>query len=366
LIIQLVDADPSKIFVRNASHFGGTKIPGLRPTGIGEEVAQKMLRSLTLSTLVLAGAAVTFGQLTEDTVRKSIPVQTATRFGLDVDFGSIQVDAGSSGTIEVEATFRGNPPSRREFDRMLKDFSLDFDRQGSGVFIRGTFKDGWVSSGGLGFFDHGFCRNGKCLEYSRWLRHVEFRLRVPAQLAADLHTHGGSISVGDLKSEVNARTSGGSLQFGHIDGPVNGETSGGSITLSRGQGRAILHTSGGFIRIEEVAGDVEAETSGGSISITRTTGRVIAHTSGGSIVIGHAANAVDASTSGGGITVDMASNAAFQVDASTSGGGVHSDFTVIGAVNDAGRSTLRGTVNGGGPLLHLRSSGGGIRIRKAD
>ena len=186
---------------------------------------------------------------------------------------------------------------------MLKDFSFEVDRQGSGVFIRGTFKNGWTSGGGF-FGSRGFCRqmrNGKCLEYT-WLRSIEYRLTVPPQLAADLHTSGGSIEVGDLKNDVNARTSGGSLRFGRIDGPVNGETSGGSITLSRGQGRAVLHTSGGSIRIDDAAGDVEASTSGGSIEITHTSGRVVAHTSGGSIRIGNTGNAVDASTSGGGIS----------------------------------------------------------------
>ena len=145
-----------------------------------------MLRSLTVTALLLAGASAVFGETTEDRVRKSVPVQSATRFGLDVDFGSIQVDAGSSSTIEAEAYFRGNPPSRKDWDRMLKDFSLEVDRQGSGIFIRGTFKDGWKPAGSFGF-----CRqmtNGKCLEYSRWLRSVEFRVKVPAQLAADLHT----------------------------------------------------------------------------------------------------------------------------------------------------------------------------------
>ena len=322
-----------------------------------------MLRAITAGTVIFAGASVLLAD-TEDTVRKSVPLQSATRFGLDVDFGSIQVEAGSGATVEVEAYFRGDPPSRKDWDRMLKDFSLEVDHQGTGIFVRGVFKDGWRPTGILGYLDHGICRDGKCLEYSRWLRHMEYRVRVPAQLSADLHTRGGSISVGDLKGEVNARTSGGSLHFGHIEGPVNGETSGGSITLIATRGRAILHTSGGSIRIEETAGDVDAQTSGGSIEISRTTGRVVAHTSGGSITIGQAANAVDASTSGGGIHVTMPSNAAFQLDASTSGGSVHSDFTVIGAVNDAGRRSLRGTVNGGGPLLHLRTSGGGIRIAK--
>ena len=325
------------------------------------------LRSLsfagTLTAVLFAGAAILTAE-TEDTVRKSIPVQSATRLGLDVDFGSIEVNGGGGGTIEVEAIFRGDPASRAEFDRMMKDFSLDVTRQGSGVFIRGTFKDGWKQTSVFGYFGHGICHDGKCLEYSRWLRSVEFRVKVPSAFSADLHTRGGSIRVGDLKGEVNARTSGGPLSFGSIDGPVTGETSGGSITLIASKGRAVLHTSGGSIRIEESAGDVDAHTSGGSIEMSRTTGHVVAHTSGGGITIGQAASSVEASTSGGGITVAMLSGASFQLDASTSGGGIHSDFPVMGTVNDPQRHTLRGTVNGGGPLLHLTTSGGSIHIRR--
>jgi DUF4097 and DUF4098 domain-containing protein YvlB len=323
-----------------------------------------MLRYFTLAALVFAGAAILAAE-TEDEVRKSIPVQSATRLGLDVDFGSIDVSAGGSGTIEVEAIFRGNPPSRAEFDRMLKDFSLDVRRQGSGVFIRGTFKDGWKQTGVLGHLDHGICHDGKCLEYSRWLKSVEFRVKVPSAFSADLHTRGGSVKVGDLTGEVNAQTAGGSLEFGSIGGAVTGETSGGSITLIASKGRSVLHTSGGSIRIEDASGDVDAHTSGGSIQISRTTGRVVAHTSGGSINIGHAANGVEASTSGGGINVAMPSSGAFQLDASTSGGRVHSEFPVMGVVNDSDRHTLRGMVNGGGPLLHLTTSGGSINIRRA-
>jgi len=235
-------------------------------------------------------------------------------------------------------------------------------RSGSDLRVKGEFKNGWKSVGLFGNFGHN-CHDGKCLEYE-WLRRMEIRARVPSQFATDLRTSGGSITVGDLSGEATAHTSGGSLHFGHIDGPVTGETSGGSITLLSGKGRAIVHTSGGGIRIEDMAGEVEAGTSGGSIEITRTSGRVTARTSGGSIHIGEAANAIDAETSGGGITVAMRSNSKFDVDAETSGGGVSSEFQVIGAVNNTSHNHLRGTVNGGGPLLHLRTSGGGIHIRR--
>ena len=43
-----------------------------------------MLRPLAAGVVILAGALVLQAE-TEDTVRKSVPVQSATRFGLDVD-----------------------------------------------------------------------------------------------------------------------------------------------------------------------------------------------------------------------------------------------------------------------------------------
>jgi hypothetical protein len=49
------------------------------------------------------------------------------------------------------------------------------------------------------------------------------------------------------------------------------------------------------------------------------------------------------------------------VDASTSGGSVSSDFPVPSSGN---RQSLRAAINGGGPLLQLRTSGGGIHIQK--
>jgi hypothetical protein len=49
------------------------------------------------------------------------------------------------------------------------------------------------------------------------------------------------------------------------------------------------------------------------------------------------------------------------IDAHASGGGVNSDVpvTIQGKVES---DSLRGDMNGGGPLLRLRSSGGGVRI----
>jgi len=336
--------------------------------------------------IALAGAIGLFAD-TEDQVRRSIPVNSSARMVLTADWGAIRVQSGAGRSAEVEVYFRGNPRSRAEFDRMLRDFSLDVSQVGTDLRVNGRFKDGWKPSPFGGFFwgwlSHEICRESRCLEYT-WLRQVEYRVSVPREFSVDLSTSGGSIAVGDLTGQVDARTSGGELNFGRIDGPVRGNTSGGSISLVGGRGKAVLHTSGGGIQIEDVAGDVVAETSGGSVSVRRATGRVSAHTSGGSITIRETTGAVDASTSGGSVSasllaqpnessrlstsggsinVELASTVRVDVDAATSGGSVSTDFPVL-VSGERDRRSLRSAINGGGPLLHLRTSGGGIHIQR--
>jgi hypothetical protein len=342
---------------------------------------------LRLLASALACASFLHAVDTEDHVRKSVPVASATRLVLNAEVGTIRVQAGDGKKVEVEVYFHGSPPSRGEFDRMLRDFTLDVAQQGPEIRVTGAFHDGWKPMLFLGPFigGHPICRNWQCLEYSSWLREVEYRVTVPQKFDANVETSGGPISVSDLKGEVSAHTSGGSLNFDSIDGSVNGRTSGGSITLAGGKGGAIVHTSGGSIRITEVAGDVDASTSGGPILIERASGRVKAHTSGGGIEIREATGAIDASTSGGGvrasllgqpkdecrlytsggsISVSLGKGIHMDLDASTSGGGVWTDFAVP-STGERHRRELRAPLNGGGPLLYLHTSGGGISVRRA-
>lgn len=307
----------------------------------------------------------------QDHVQKSIPVSTATRLVLTADVGSLHVETGSSKSVDVEVWFRGSPFSQSEYDRMRRDFTLHAAQQGADIRVNGAFHQGWVPMIDflpLIFGGHTMCHNWKCLEYSHWLRDVEYRIRLPEKFAADLETDGGPIDVRDLDGELNARTSGG------------------GIKLEGGKGRATVHTSGGPIWVKQSGGDVEASTSGGPITVEGNAGRVRARTSGGPIVIRDASGAVDASTSGGpvtasltgqpkeecrlttsggGITVSLAKNIHMDLDASTSGGGVWTDFP-IGLSQGRHLSQLRGPLNGGGPLLYLHTSGGGIVVRRAD
>jgi len=326
---------------------------------------------LRLLVAALACTAFLYAVDPGDHVRKSAPTSSATRLVLNADAGSVRVSPGTSNKVEVDVSFRGDSPSQAEYNRMRSDFTLDIAQQGSDIRVTGAFHKGWVPMLAMWsalFGGHQICHDGRCLEYGSWLREVEYRVTVPEKFNADIDTWSGPIAVSDLRGEVNAHTSGG------------------PITLVGGTGNAIVHTSGGPIRIKKAVGNVDASTSGGPISIEGNLGRVRARSSGGPILIRDATGPIDAftsggpvtaslvgqpteecrlSTSGGGIDVTLARNIHVDLDASTSGGRVWTDFAVP-ADDERHSRQLRAPLNGGGPLLYLHTSGGGITVRHAD
>jgi DUF4097 and DUF4098 domain-containing protein YvlB len=304
----------------------------------------------------------------EDTIKKSFQVGPGGRLTLETDRGSIEVKTVDSNTLEVEVNRKVYALDREKADEILKDFDIEFTQRGNDLHIRGEFKRPRPSFWG----------------WRRQRLRLHYLVSVPKKYNVDLKTAGGSISIDDLEGEVRSKTSGGSLRFGHIQGPVWGRTSGGSIRLADCIGRADIKTSGGSISIGEVDGDIVVHTSGGSIRIDRATGSVMAKTSGGSITVEEVMGEIEARTSGGSVVaritrqpqkncllrtsggnvvVYLADNIAVDVDAETSGGYIKTELpiTVQGKV---GKTKLQGKMNGGGPELFLRTSGGNIHLRK--
>jgi DUF4097 and DUF4098 domain-containing protein YvlB len=274
-----------------------------------------------------------------DTVERSFDVKPGGTLRIDTDQGSIDIRSapGNQVRIHVEREARSGDDS---------DFELRFDQRGDDVIVEGEKPDsGWFGS--------------------RRFR-IRFEIEVPERYNLDIETAGGSISIADLEGDVNCHTSGGSLSIDDIDGRVDCRTSGGSIDIGRIEGSVLAKTSGGSIRIDRSGGSVVAKTSGGNITVDEVFGSIEATTSGGSIkatISQQPQGDCRLSTSGGRVEVTLASSIAVDLDAKTSGGRVNVDMpvTVQGSV---GRSSLQGKVNGGGPELYLRTSGGSIHIRE--
>jgi hypothetical protein len=300
----------------------------------------------------------------EERSEKSFSVKPGEWLELKADFGSVEVRSWAQNEVKVEVLKWVEGRHRRSVKELFEDYEIRYNQSARGVAIVAEMRG------------RNFWRNNDGLQ-------VEFRITVPKQYNLDLSTSGGSIAVDDLIGEARVETSGGSLRLGRIEGPVNANTSGGSIDLRQAKGKLLARTSGGGITVGDVDGEVDVETSGGSIEVDGAAGNLRAHTSGGGVSLRGLQGNVDASTSGGameaeilkqldapcsletsggGILIYMSRDLKADIDAYTSGGEVDCDLpvTIQGKFGDG---KLRGKLNGGGPLLTLRTSGGDIELR---
>jgi len=285
-------------------------------------------------------------------INRIFDVSPGGQLTLETDLGSVELTSSRSNKVEVRVILNAKTRNRDRAEEIFDHFHIEFNQEGDDVYILAEYD---YKRGSLRFWDR-----------KRSRLRVKYFITVPARYDVSLQTIGGSVTVGDLEGRVRVVSSGGNLNFENITGPVRGKTSGGSIELLSCTGTADIRTSGGSISIGRVDGDVAAHTSGGSISIEEALGSIDASTSGGSVTARLTRQPKDdcrLTTSGGNVTVYMAKDIAADINAKTSGGRVKNDFPlkVKGCVS---RTSLEAAINGGGPELYLRTSGGNIHLRE--
>jgi DUF4097 and DUF4098 domain-containing protein YvlB len=225
-------------------------------------------------------------------------------------------------------------------------------------------------------------------------------------------TGGGAIEVGSVQGNVSLQTGGGNIKVASAKGEIKAESGGGSVIVLSGLQGAVLETGGGSIRVDkcsgrvkattgggsvdlgEIGGPAEIETGAGSIRLASAKGRVQAQTGGGSIQL-DGATSVQAETSAGGIvvkllasagghsnstlessagdiTVYLANDLAISIRAEieiANGHTIRSDFSDIRVSTEGGpwgpkTVTAEGQLNGGGPVLKVRTNSGNVNFRR--
>lgn len=310
---------------------------------------KSLITLLTLGAL-LASPAVLQAKITR-LVEKTFTVQPGGNLKASTQGGDIIIKTADTPEVRITAKQVIRASSEAEADEILADLTLTLEQNGNDVVAEAKYEKG---RGGFHF--------GNWPPVS-----VSFTVTVPREFNLNLNTSGGDVTVASLKGNVRARTSGGNLHFDRIDGDLDGHTSGGDIALSEGTARAKLGTSGGNIQIDRAGGPTEVSTSGGDITINSVAQLLSANTSGGDIkatITEPIKQDTVLSTSGGDVRVQVVKGAGFELDASTTGGDVKAEgVTITISKGGVGKSRLAGSVNGGGPRLKLRSSGGDITIR---
>ncbi len=308
-------------------------------------LARFLLLGVALATPLALTAKIT------RTVEKTFAVQSGGSLKAATQGGDITIKTSDSPEVHILVKQVIHASTEHEADEILAKLTLRLEQAGNDIIAEAKYE-----------------KRGPGSWFGNWPPvSISFEVTVPKSFNLHLDTSGGNISVASLNGNVHARTSGGDLEFARIDGDIDAGTSGGNIKLKEGTARAMLRTSGGDIEIDRAGGPTDVSTSGGNIKINSVAQLISATTSGGDV---HAAITEPLkqdtllSTSGGDVEVEVVKGAGFQLDASTSGGDVNvSGLTITIEQGGSGKSKLVGAVNGGGPRLKLRSSGGDVIVR---
>lgn len=127
-----------------------------------------------------------------------------------------------------------------------------------------------------------------------------------------------------------------------------------------------VENTNGMIQATGVNGHLELDTTNGRIEAIRCAGSIDAATTNGRIeaelLSVDRAKSHRLTTTNGRIVLKVPSNFAGEVDAATTNGSIKTDLPI--ATTRFGDDHLRGTINGGGAQLRLRTTNGGISIEK--
>jgi TonB family protein len=190
---------------------------------------------------------------------------------------------------------------------------------------------------------------------------------------AELTTEGGNITVGKAGNFVAVKTGGGQIDFGEVRGSVHAQTGGGGIRVMYVSGPMDVESSGGSICLTRVSGAVRAETGSGTITAwinpegSRMGNGSAPHVASAAVNLSGASQLISGE---GDIVVFLPRNLAANIEAIVEHGGEHrieADPALALQIAKSGQSNgplkAIAALNGGGPILRLKTTGGKIKLQ---
>lgn len=127
----------------------------------------------------------------------------------------------------------------------------------------------------------------------------------------------------------------------------------GGITIVGVTGNLRFDTTNGGVKLQNLGGRVNGETRNGGLNVILTGSR-------------WDGDGIDVQTSNGGVTVDIPENYNAELETRTVNGGLNIDFPITVQGELTSRRGISTTLGSGGPLVRVRTTNGGVRIRRSN
>lgn len=198
---------------------------------------------------------------------------------------------------------------------------------------------------------------------------LAYEIKVPRRCDVQVTTHDGSILLGALEGRVVLENDSGSIFTGEIQGAVTARSNTGDVAITAASGPIDVSTLVGRIVVGRAGDRTKLSSQGGYIELQRARGEVVIRGDGSDAKVGFASplkHPSDIKLSGGelALVLDRDSACTLNVHASMFGKVVvRGELPLKITAGGDGRSSLEAMVNGGGPVITARVSGGSVVVR---
>jgi DUF4097 and DUF4098 domain-containing protein YvlB len=186
------------------------------------------------------------------------------------------------------------------------------------------------------------------------------RVYLGAAKGATIQTGAGNIEVHKCSGDLGVSSGGGNLNLGDVNGMVQAETAGGTVRLESARGRVQISTGGGSVELLNLGQSAQVQTGAGGITAQ---------------FVGKRGSFSDSSlhTAAGDVIVYLPADLPVTVHASSdmaTGHGIVSEFSGLRITKESSNFVPRsmyaeGSLNGGGPMLKVRTIIGQIDFRRS-
>lgn len=273
-------------------------------------------------TVVAAGfllSTVAFAQSGWD---KTYALSSKPNLQLDVDDAGVQVrSCGTCTSVHIHVDLHGQDLNRWRITDL---------QGGSGIRFAMKHKDD------RSFFGMGWHSQSP-----------EVLVEAPAVSDLSIRSANGALATTGLHGTLDLKTSNGAISTDQTAGPLRVSTSNGAVRVHSAEGTLVATTSNGAMDLQGRFSQLEADTSEGAVSVQLLPGSNLQSSS-------------RVTTSDGSITMSVPRDLRSDVQISTTNGAIADGLPLQNSVKD--QNNLRGTMNGGGPTLRVRTTNGSIAM----
>lgn len=193
---------------------------------------------------------------------------------------------------------------------------------------------------------------------------IDYEISIPKNSTVIAESGSGDVHIESISGLVHAESGSGGIRVNGIGSGSKLETGSGNIDAQHATGTLQAHTGSGGIQIHDSQiSDAQFGTGSGDISAAYVRGSLKADTGSGSVTIfGNPGSDWKLETGSGDIRFHADPNAKFTLDASSSSGDINSKLPIM-VYGHMEHGTLRGPVNGGGPMVKMRTGSGDISLQ---